>query len=309
MQLQRTSRLPIQPSLWLAALFLVAATTAEAGTCPPLAQLNNHLGGGSVACPCFVPGEEFGAVFAAPAADYPIEILKVGIGWGSFSPSGTQTLEQAIHIYDDDLPNPGTPIFTLPGPLMTEGVINDFDLEPIPGEIIVADSFTVTLEFANLTENQIFAPTAIHDGSMNCKPGANVILANPEGWLDACGIGLTGNWVVYVIYRACAGAVGVGEPQIAASQPVMLMPARPNPFTAGTSLEFFLAQDGHASLDVYDVTGRRVANLVDRDLSAGSHAARWNGRGEYGEWLPSGTYFAELTSGEHKAVRKVFLTN
>ena len=34
------------------------------------------------------------------------------------------------------------------GPVLTDGVINEFDLEPLPGEIIIdSGPFTVTLEF------------------------------------------------------------------------------------------------------------------------------------------------------------------
>jgi hypothetical protein len=52
-------------------------------------------------------------VFTLPAAAYPIEILKVGIGWGSQFGGSGQTLGAAINIYAGGLPNPGSPIFSL----------------------------------------------------------------------------------------------------------------------------------------------------------------------------------------------------
>ena len=95
------------------------------------------------------------------------EILKVGIGWGSQFGGAPQSLEQAIHIYQGGLPNPGAPIFTLPGPLLNDGFINEFDLELIPGnKVIPSGPFTVTLEFLNQNAGDIFAPSvrrSFHD--------------------------------------------------------------------------------------------------------------------------------------------------
>ena len=156
-------------------------------------------------CPCFVPGEEAGAIFDVPASEYPIEILKVGIGWGSQFGGSPQVIEQAIKIYGAGLPNPGAPIFSLAGPQLTDGVINEFDLEPLPGEIMIAGGpFTVTLEFLNQNANDFFAPTVVHDGN-GCQPAKNVVKAIPGGWNDACLLGVTGDWVFYVKYRSCAG--------------------------------------------------------------------------------------------------------
>ena len=139
------------------------------------------------------PGEQAGAVFDLPAAEFPIEILRVGIGWGSQFGGTPQSLEQAIHIYAAGLPDPGAPIFTLPGPQLTDGVINQFDLAPIPGEIIInSGPFSVTLEFLNSNSGDIFAPSVVHDGN-GCQAGKNVVFAIPGGWSDACLLGVTGD--------------------------------------------------------------------------------------------------------------------
>ncbi|UCG52226.1 MAG: T9SS type A sorting domain-containing protein [Candidatus Latescibacterota bacterium] len=260
-------------------------------------------------CPCFVPGEEAGAVLDAPADHYPLEILRVGIGWGSQFGGSPQSLEQAIKIYAAGLPNPGAPIFTLPGPQLTDGVINEFDLEPLPDEIAIdSGPFTVTLEFLNSNAGDPFAPSVVHDGN-GCQGGKNVVYAVPGGWNDACLLGVTGDWVFYVIYRPCLPGTGVGDaPQIATSSPVLLLPAQPNPFTSVTELDFFLAKPGRANVSVYDVAGRRVATLIDRPYPAGTHRITWNGDAENSERLPSGMYFVRLNASGHQSVTKVLLT-
>jgi len=188
----------------LPARTLLLAQCAEE---PPL----QNAGAPAFACPCFAAGEEAGAVFTAPAADYPIEILRVGIAWVSQFGGNPAQVESAIHIYGAGLPNPGTRIFSLPGPQLQDGFINVFNLEPIPGEIIVnSGSFTVTLEFANANAGNFFAPTVSYDNN-GCQPGKNVVRAIPGGWRDACSLGVAGDWYFFVVYRPVScGAVGVG---------------------------------------------------------------------------------------------------
>lgn len=193
----------------LAALILagVAAGPVRA-QCAEEPQFQNYSGGGSVVCPCFVAGEQAGAVFDLPAAHYPVEILRVGIGWGSQFGGNPQQIEEAIHVYDGGLPNPGAPIFTLPGPQMTDGAINVFNLEPLPGEIVVTDGpATVTLEFLN--DSSFFAPSVVHDGN-GCQPGKNVVRLESGSWADACTLGVSGDWVFFVVYRrlGCGGVAG-----------------------------------------------------------------------------------------------------
>jgi len=188
-------------AIWVASVAGFLAASSAFAQCPEEPPLQNFTGAGSTTCPCFIPGEEAGAVFSLPPGDFPIEILRVGVGWGSQFGGNPDSLEEAIHIYAAGLPDPGAPIFSLSGPVLIDGVINEFDLEPLPGEIIVNSSpFTITLEFLNSNAGSIFAPSVVHDGN-GCQLGKNVAFASPGGWADACLLGVTGDWVFYVVYR------------------------------------------------------------------------------------------------------------
>ena len=289
--------------------FLGAASGASAQTCPPEAPLQWYSGGGQVVCPCFVAGEEAGVVLDAPAGDYPIEILKVGIGWASYFGVSGQTLEQAINVYGAGLPNPGARLYDLLGPVLTDGAINEFNLESQVGNVILnSGPFTVTLEFASDNANDLNAGSVVHDGNGCTGGGKNVIKAIPGGWQDICSQGLGGDWIFYVIYRRTdCGQTGVGDPQIAANVPAFLMNPEPNPFAGATSVQFFLAADGPAAVTVYGIDGRRVAVLADREFSAGTHALSWDGRDTGGGAAPSGIYFVELRAGDVRTTRKVLL--
>ena len=290
-----------------AALAAMCTARPALAQCPPEPPLANFTGSAQIVCPCFVPGEEAGVVFTAPPGDYPLEILRVGIAWASQFGGSPQSLEEALHVYGGGLPNPGAPIFSLPGPVMTDGFINEFDLEPQPGEITVASGpFTASLEFLNQNSGDIFAPSVVHDGN-GCQAGKNAVYVQPGGWSDACALGVTGDWVMYVIYRPCVPSVGIGEERMLLSRPVLLMAPRPNPFRASTELEFALARDGRATITVYDVAGRRVAVPVDAELAAGVHRASWDGRALDGAPARAGVYFVELRSGTDRARRTVLI--
>ena len=212
---------------------LVVLAFVLTGASPLLAQgaaeppLQSYTGAGQAVCPCFAPGEEAGAILNAPAAHYPIEILRIGIGWGSAFGGTFPSVERAIHVYGAGLPNPGAPIFSLPAPELNDGFINEFNIDPLPGEVIVSSGpFTVTLEFENSNGGDVFAPSMVHDGN-GCQAGRNIVFASPGTWRDACSLGVTGDWVVYVIYRrvscSAGGAGSVPDGDLVPGAPLMVM--------------------------------------------------------------------------------------
>ncbi len=273
---------------------------AQCDEAPPLA---NFTGAGQVVCLCFVAGEEAGAVLTPPPADLPIEVLRVGIGWGSQFGGTPQSLEAAVKIYGDGLPNPGAPIASLGGPVMTDGFVNEFDLEATIGAVpVTGPDFTVTLEFLNDNANDFFAPTIVHDGN-GCTPTRNVVKAIPGGWFDACALGVSGDWVVYAVYRPQNCATGVEEVVVATGGSVV--GAAPNPFRGQTQIQFVLERSGPAEVAVYDATGRLVNRLARRDFTAGLHTLEWDGRSAAGVRAAAGTYFVRLSAGEVRSTHRI----
>jgi hypothetical protein len=101
-----------------------------------------------------------------------------------------------------------------------------------------------------------------------------------------------------------SGAVGV-ETIAGGATTLDLLPNSPNPFGAQTSLKFALPNPGHARLTVYDVAGRRVADLVDRAMDAGVHSITWDGRDASGSPVASGVYLARLEAGGKTMTREM----
>jgi choice-of-anchor B domain-containing protein len=80
----------------------------------------------------------------------------------------------------------------------------------------------------------------------------------------------------------------------------------PNPFRESTELSFRIPRAGRVTLDVYDVTGRRVVTLLDGGrIAPGVHGVRWSGKDESGRPVAPGAYFAKLSTEQGSASRKL----
>lgn len=84
--------------------------------------------------------------------------------------------------------------------------------------------------------------------------------------------------------------------------------AAPNPFAQRTVLSFVLPAPGPARLQVFDISGRHVATLLDDVLDAGAHDVIWDGRAADGTPAVAGVYYARFfaADGSHWT-RKVSL--
>lgn len=92
---------------------------------------------------------------------------------------------------------------------------------------------------------------------------------------------------------------GAQQPEAAdvpSYQTALLLPA-PNPFNPQTEITFTLAADEMVEMDVYDVRGRRVAELASGRFAAGLHTCTWNGRDVAGRGVASGVYFVRFRAG------------
>ncbi|MCA9752674.1 MAG: T9SS type A sorting domain-containing protein, partial [Gemmatimonadetes bacterium] len=77
----------------------------------------------------------------------------------------------------------------------------------------------------------------------------------------------------------------------------------PNPVVARTQFSFSMPEAGHAALDIFDVSGRRVASVVNASLSAGPHSIDWTPE----NGLVGGTYFYRLDAAGAPTTGKLVL--
>ncbi len=81
----------------------------------------------------------------------------------------------------------------------------------------------------------------------------------------------------------------------------------PNPFNPRLTVSFSLAREQHVTLTVCDLSGKRVATLVDKVYPNGTHATVWNGQDDRGRNLSSGGYLIHLVTPDARETRKAML--
>ncbi|RKY48925.1 MAG: hypothetical protein DRP86_05955 [Candidatus Neomarinimicrobiota bacterium] len=94
--------------------------------------------------------------------------------------------------------------------------------------------------------------------------------------------------------------VGIADPIIPKSYSISAN--YPNPFNPVTNIQFSLPEPAQITLNIYDITGRLVEQLVNRHTPAGNHMITWNAT-EYS----SGIYFARMQTGDFMQTKKMVL--
>jgi YVTN family beta-propeller protein len=76
----------------------------------------------------------------------------------------------------------------------------------------------------------------------------------------------------------------------------------PNPFNPSTTVTYELPEATYVMLTVYDATGKKVADLVEKRQSAGKHTVTFDAAG-----FPSGVYLYRLETSDFTRVHKMML--
>ena len=79
----------------------------------------------------------------------------------------------------------------------------------------------------------------------------------------------------------------------------------PNPFSAGTTIGFNIAQSAEVSLLIYDLQGNYVKTLMKKYCSNGNYSIYWDGTNDGGTRVASGMYFYILMADNRKLSKKM----
>jgi len=80
----------------------------------------------------------------------------------------------------------------------------------------------------------------------------------------------------------------------------------PNPFNPSTKINYSIPKMGFVTLKVYDILGREVATLVDKEKPAGNYEVEFSAKGGATD-LSSGIYFYKFQAGDFVETRKMVL--
>jgi hypothetical protein len=100
---------------------------------------------------------------------------------------------------------------------------------------------------------------------------------------------------------------GVGDDSGALADRGLRLQVCPNPVRQSAEVQFTLSKPGATIVGVHDLSGRLLATILDRELSAGEHSCRWDGRGMDGKLLASGIYFLTVSTSREVGRQQVIL--
>ncbi|MBU1100170.1 MAG: T9SS type A sorting domain-containing protein [Bacteroidetes bacterium] len=81
----------------------------------------------------------------------------------------------------------------------------------------------------------------------------------------------------------------------------------PNPFNPSTRIDYYLPQQGSVKLEIYDMLGQRVVELVNSKKSMGWNSVTWDGKDNSGAELSSGMYVYQIRFGTTILSKKMVL--
>lgn len=170
-------------------------------------------------------------------------------------------------------------------------------------EYFPCDSFyniNVDPMFTGGPEGDYYSTTCIDCGSFRVERGFELRTTTPDGKPDT-------GWVDLGYHYGTAPIIITGiEEEF--SQPTFssnpyLLKCYPNPFSSKFNIEFKLPLATHVKISIYDISGKRLATVVDRVCQSGF--VTWNSQIELGKSLANGIYFVCLQTQNYTKTEKI----
>lgn len=203
------------------------------------------------------------------------------------------------------------PSITIPVVSVTQDVGN-----LIKSELSLANTVTVSIgldpkHFAGMSDDNqmlLYAPNPLESGSSvshwDVSMTPNLLMEPAINDDLGAGVDLTRHMFEDIGWMAFT--TGVEAP--VAADGLTLRRAVPNPFDRATLVHFALPAAGRATVEVFDLGGRRVRRILEDELAAGEHTARWDGADANGQRLPAGIYRVRVrAAGETRSQSLVLL--
>lgn len=205
----------------------------------------------------FVTGEQAAVWLDAPCDG---NIVGVQFLWRSLSGGAPVSIENRILISEaGTFPVPGLLLDEIVGPVMTDGVINEFRFKdennviPLSVPVVSGETYVVALKFDHAPPAT--GPSVVNDTD-GCQAGKNGIhaLVPPLTWFSSCTLGVSGDFVIRAVVDCAAAPTTIDLSVIKDSllpsytpgeditYSIVVNNAGPSAATSATVIDFFPAQ-------------------------------------------------------------------
>ncbi len=241
-------------------------------------------------------------------SEYPWKYTKVCVGWTrQFGINEDVRINYNIVVYDDSGPagRPGNLVALIPGqrvikiPARLEVKWNPTDLD-IP--LLNSGAYYIGVKLDNSPASGVFIS---YDQGPNTPLWRGYHIRPIIGW-----VANDSEWFNYMsaaIRTEGTSLTGIVQTNTEIPGSFLLEQNYPNPFNPETKIKFGIPDNlnGKASnvkMVVYDLLGRVVSTLVDKELKPGNYEVNWNASD-----FTSGVYFYKLISNDFTETKKMVL--
>lgn len=268
------------------AILLASALSAQAGAAEVTIQNDSVSNfGAAVIVWGFVPGERAASWLTSPCDG---SLVATQILWQS--PTGTEAnvIGSAIYVHrSGTFPNPGTIAAEIDGPVLTDGVLNEWryldENNSVPLNVPVTSGETVVVAFEfseEPTPNE--SPSVVRDTD-GITANRNTIYADLGGsfaWFNASTLGVSGDWVIRAVVN-CGAVASTADVGVA-------MSAAPTAYTPGSPLQYTITVGNTGPATASNVT------LVDIFPTA-FQSSTWTCTGSGGASCPAASGSGNIT--------------
>lgn len=211
----------------------------------------------------------------APSASFTVDIVQSRLGtvtpFVSVAPSGVKAYDNCAQVATGTSPSAGQARvqFTNATTGRQYVIAVLYSTSPLTGTVVGTKSLLQRYDFSAQINGQEVTRDAGGVYPTNCTPTKS---AGPYGTPEAMAVG-----------------------------------SYPNPFNAQAEISYALPEDGAVTVEIYNVMGQKVRQLVNENRSAGFYTVLWNGKNDAGRDVPSGMYFAAVRTRSESVVAKLQL--
>ena len=102
--------------------------------------------------------------------------------------------------------------------------------------------------------------------------------------------------------------VDIKDNVIVYTSEVFLHQNYPNPFNPITTINYYLIENSKVEINIYNIKGQKVKQLINEHLSTGQHSVIWNGKDDNNKLVSSGVYLYKLNvNNKTEVVKKCML--
>ncbi len=161
---------------------------------------------------------------------------------------------------------------------------------------------TLAFTFLNKANNNLLDSLTSYPDSLRLRIKATGGVTSGAYTVNVFGKGPNGTPVHLRTIALTVTPVGLSSNETEVPKDFFLYQNFPNPFNPTTNVRFDIAKAGLVKLSVYDITGKKVTDLVNENLNAGKHTVDFNASN-----ISSGVYFYKIETPDFTSIKKMML--